>query len=98
MFATSPGRSTWQSWPVLSSATSQPEARAFAANGAERPRRIFFRNAGNEGGRNAGLPIGRKPKGLFKAMKTKIAQSCAHELTRLARLKSPEVKLSLSAW
>ena len=35
MFATSPGRSTWQSWPVSSSATSQPEARAFRANGSK---------------------------------------------------------------
>src|ERR1700680_1566001 len=35
MFATSPGRSTWQSWPVFSSATSQPKDRALAENGAK---------------------------------------------------------------
>src|ERR1700683_4283711 len=35
MFASSPGHSTWQSWPVFSSATLQPDARAFVANGSK---------------------------------------------------------------
>ena len=35
MLATASGHSTWQSWPVFSSATSHPEALAFAANGAK---------------------------------------------------------------
>src|ERR1700690_1270861 len=46
----------------------------------ERPRRISFRNAGNEGGWNARLPIGRKTNRLLKATQTKIAQPGAHEI------------------
>jgi len=65
--------------------------------GEEWPSGVFFRNAGNESGRNAGLPIGRKRQGLLKAMQTKITQPRADKITRLAGLKSPEVKLSLAA-
>jgi hypothetical protein len=65
--------------------------------GEEWPSRVFFRNAGNEDGWNAGLPIGRKRQGLLKAVQTKITQSRADKITRLTGLKSPEVKLSLPA-
>ncbi len=63
----------------------------------ERPRRISFRNAGNERGRNAGLAIGRKRKRLFKTAETEITQPRAHKITGLTRLQSPEIKLALPA-
>ena len=47
---------------------------SFSGKGLEeRPRRISFRNASNEGGWNAGLAIGRKTKRFLKATQTKIA-------------------------
>ncbi len=52
--------------------------------GEECPSRVFFRDAGNEGGWNAGLPIGRKRQGLLEATQTKITQPRADKITRLA--------------
>src|ERR1700693_3063417 len=54
MSATSPGRSTWQSWPVFTSATFQPEARAFAANGAKKGRAGYLRFSAKERHRTTG--------------------------------------------
>ncbi len=59
--------------------------------------RISFRNASNEGGWNAGLTIGWKTKRLLEAMQAKITQPRAHEITRLAWLQPPEIKLALPA-
>ena len=63
----------------------------------EWPSWVFFRDAGNEGGWNAGLSIGRKGQGLLKATQTKITQPRADKITRPTGLESPEVKLSLTA-
>ncbi len=63
----------------------------------KRPRGISFRNASNEGGWNACLPIDLKTKRLLKATEAKIAQPSPHEIACIARLQSPEIKLALSA-
>ena len=63
----------------------------------EWPCRISFRHAAYISRGNAGLPVSRKTKRLLKATQTEIAQSRAHEIPRLARLQSPEIKLSFSA-
>ncbi len=95
MFATSSGRSTWQSWPVFSSATSQPEARAFAANGAKNGLAGYpsATQATKVAGMLAFRLAGRR-KLLLKATQTKITQPGAHEVTCLAGLESPEVQVA----
>ena len=59
---------------------------------------ISFRDAPNESGWNAGFPIGRKTKRLLKATQAEITQPGAYEITRLAWLQSPEIKLAFPAW
>ena len=58
-------------------------------------RRVFFRNA-DELGWDVGLSIGWKAKRLLKTAQAKITQPRAHEITRFARLQSPEIKLPLA--
>src|ERR1700686_4247756 len=59
-------------------------------------RRVSFRNAGNERGWDVSLSIGWKAKRLLKTAQAKITQPRAHEITRFARLQSPEIKLPLA--
>src|SRR5215467_6402829 len=60
-------------------------------------RGISFRNAGNKGRGNMRLVISRKAKRLLKAAQTKITQPRPREVTRVAWLESPQVKLSFPA-
>jgi len=58
--------------------------------------RISVRNTTNEGGGDAGLPIGGKRKRLLKAAQTEITQPGTDEITRGAWLQSPEIKLTFA--
>ena len=71
---------------------------SFTRKWLEEPfRRISLRSGGNEGGRDAGLPIGRERKGLFETAQAKITQPGTHKITRLAWVQAPEIKLSFPA-
>ena len=62
----------------------------------ERPRRIVFRNAGDECGLKGSLSIGWKMDGFLKAAQTEMTQPRTHEIAGFAGLESPEIELALA--